>query len=303
MYNAATSIFTALGNSKTPLYFLIFSSVLNIILDLLFVAKFKMGVNGVAYATLIAQGVSAVIAVIHLLCEVKKINSNGKYQIFSLQEFKKMSLIAIPSILQQSFLSVGQLCVQGLINSYGSDVVAGYSAAIKINTFMTTVETSFGNALSSYTSQNYGAGKYDRVKAGHISGLKILVTIAIVIPAFIFVFAPQLIELFVNADEGMNVINVGSGFLRVLAPFYFVVAIKLVTDGVLRGLGKMREFMIATFCDLILRVGGSFLLSMPVFGLKYLGIWWAYPLGWTIATILSVVLCLNVYKKTFNGEN
>lgn len=165
LYNTATAIFTGLGDSKTPLYFLIFSSIFNIVLDLWFVISFQMGVAGVAWATFIAQGLSSVLAVATLLLRLRKIRVQERYKVFDVGLLRRMSVVAIPSIMQQSFVSVGQLCVQGLINGFGSITVAGYSAAFKINMFAISVMTTMSSARSSFTAQNLGAESWRR-KAG-----------------------------------------------------------------------------------------------------------------------------------------
>lgn len=164
MYNTATAIFTGLGDSKTPLYFLIFSSLLNVALDVLFVTKFQMGVSGIAWATFLAQGLSSILAITFLFYRLKKIKVDKKVPLFNLQMLKLICKIAVPSIFQQSFVSVGQLCVQSLINSFGSAVVAGYAAAFKIHTFVIMTLATLANASSSFVAQNIGAKKIDRVK-------------------------------------------------------------------------------------------------------------------------------------------
>ena len=171
-YNIATGIFSALGDSKTPFYFLAVSSLSNIGVDILFVAGLKMGVAGVAWATFIAQGIACVLAFITLLGRLKGIKTRGEVRFFSGEMLKKVSLIAVPSILQQSFISIGNIFIQGIINSYGSSVIAGYSAAVKLNTFTITSFTTLGNGLSSFTAQNVGAGAIDRVKKGYKAGVK-----------------------------------------------------------------------------------------------------------------------------------
>ena len=150
LYNAATAIFTGLGDSRTPLYFLIFSSVFNIALDIVFVTAVKMGVSGVAWATFIAQGISGVLAMGALFIRIAKIKNDEKYKKFDFSLLKNIASVAVPSILQQSFISVGQLCVQGLINSFGTETIAGYSAAIKVNIFCVAIFNTMSNALSSY---------------------------------------------------------------------------------------------------------------------------------------------------------
>jgi len=285
LYNTATAIFNALGDSKTPLYLLIFSSIFNIILDLIFVIVFKMGVSGVAWATFIAQGLSSILAIWCLIIKVRKIEVNEKYPYFSMYILKRISRIAIPSIMQQSFVSVGQICVQGLINSYGSMVVAGYSAAFRVHTIALTSMSTMSSALSSFTAQNIGAKKISRVKDGYKSAMAITLSICFVIFILFFILAPKLIGLFVDSNESLEVINVGAQFLRTVSPFYLVVGLKMVCDGVLRGSGAMRDFMFTTFSDLILRVALSFILAAVI---GYSGIWWAFPLGWLVGTSLSV---------------
>ncbi len=293
LYNTATAIFNGLGDSKTPLYLLIFSSIFNIILDLVFVITFKMGVSGVAWATFIAQGLSSILAIVCLIMRLCKIEVTEKYPYFSSYILKRISRIAIPSIMQQSFISVGQICVQGLVNSYGAIVVAGYSAAFRVHTIALTSMSTMSSALSSFTAQNIGAKKISRVREGYKAAVAITLSICGGILILFLIFAPKLIGLFVDSSESIDVINVGTEFLRTLAPFYLVVGLKMVCDGVLRGAGAMKDFMFATFSDLILRVALSFILASII---GYSGIWWAFPLGWIIGTALSVYF---YYKGTW----
>lgn len=293
LYNTATAIFNGLGDSKTPLYLLIFSSIFNIILDLVFVITFKMGVSGVAWATFIAQGLSSILAIVCLIMRLRKIEVTEKYPYFSSYILKRISRIAIPSIMQQSFISVGQICVQGLVNSYGAIVVAGYSAAFRVHTIALTSMSTMSSALSSFTAQNIGAKKISRVREGYKAAVAITLSICGGILILFLILAPKLIGLFVDSSESINVINVGTEFLRTLAPFYLVVGLKMVCDGVLRGAGAMKDFMFATFSDLILRVALSFILASII---GYSGIWWAFPLGWIIGTALSVYF---YYKGTW----
>lgn len=288
-YNVVTGIFTSLGDSKTPLYFLIGSSVSNIILDYVFVAMFHWDVAGVAWATFVCQGIACVLALFTLQKRLKSIEVGEKAESFSWPMLKKVMAFAIPSILQQSFVSVGNIFVQNLINSFGSSVIAGYSAAIKINTFAVTCFSTTGNAVSSFTAQNVGAGYYDRVKQGLKSGL--LMGLIIGIPFFVsgFFGGGILIKLFMK-EQSTVALETGVQFLKIVAPFYFVIPMKLITDGLLRGSGAMRYFMISTFSDLILRVALGYILAVP-FGTT--GIWMSWPIGWTIGTVLS----LWFYKK------
>ena len=290
LYNTATAVFTGLGDSQTPLYFLIFSSLLNIALDLLFVIKFKMGVSGVAWATFIAQGISSILAISYLMIRVKKIEVEEEYQKFDPVILKRMGKVAIPSIMQQSFISVGQLCVQGLINSYGPDVIAGYSSAFKVNTFAVTSMGTISNALSSFTAQNIGARKLDRVKQGYKAAMAVAAVFCAIIVTCFLVFGREVIGFFVDTATGKNVIDVGLQFLLIVTPCYPIVMLKVVSDGVLRGAGDMGEFMVTTFTDLLLRVIFSYILSRFI---GFTGICWAFPIGWVIGTALSVYYYFN----------
>lgn len=285
LYNVCTGIFSSLGDSMTPLYFLIGSSLGNVVLDLLFVAVFHWGVAGVAWATFLAQGVACILALFTMIRRLKQIPTEGKVDLFSMESLERISRIAIPSILQQSFVSIGNIFIQRLINGYGSSVIAGYSAAIKLNTFTITSFTTLANGLSSFTAQNLGAGKYERIHKGYRAG--ILMAMCVAIPFFVayFLAGKAMILLFMSQESNVA-LETGIQFLKIVSPFYFVICIKLMADGVLRGTGSMKQFMISTFMDLILRVILAFVLSIP-FGVK--GIWLSWPFGWTVAMILSTV--------------
>lgn len=289
LYNVATGIFTSLGDSGTPLYFLIGSSLGNILLDLVFVAGFGWGVAGVAWATFLAQGIAGILAVLALWKRLADIPVQGRVERFSREMLGRIGRIAVPSILQQSFISVGNIFIQGLINSYGSAVIAGYSAAIKLNTFCITSLSTLGNGTSSFTAQNLGAGKQDRVRAGLRAAMKLSVVVTAVFFMAYFPGARLALSLFMEGEDGVAG-QTGIAFLRIVSPFYFVVGMKLMADGVLRGSGAMKEFMVATFTDLLLRVALAFILSP---GLGPTGIWLSWPIGWSVATVLS----LYYYKK------
>lgn len=285
VYNVCTGIFTSLGDSKTPLYFLIGSSLGNILLDYVFVAGFHWGVAGVAWATFLAQGIAGILAVAALLGRLKKIETAQPYARFSGDMLRKIALIAVPSILQQSFVSVGNIFIQSLVNSFGSSVIAGYSAAVKLNTFTITSFTTLGNGVSNFTSQNLGAGRKDRVKSGFKAGIGMAFLIAVPFFALFFFAGNGMLSMFMNSDSVLA-LHTGKEMLKIISPFYFVVSVKLIADGVLRGSELMKEFMIATFTDLVLRVALSFVLAATPLGVT--GIWLSWPIGWTIATGLSL---------------
>jgi len=288
-YNIATGVFSALGDSRTPFLFLATSSTANIAVDILFVTAFQMGVAGVAWATFLCQGVSCILAVVVVFRRFKTIGTAEKAPIFSWHLLKRIAVVAVPSILQQSFISVGNILIQGIINSFGSAVMAGYSASIKLNNLVISSFTTLGNGISNYTAQNLGAHKFDRIHAGQRSGLKLVWLLCIPIAVLYFFGGRTVVSIFMDSPGG-EAMNVGIQFLRIVAPFYFVVSAKLVTDGVLRGSGMMRQFMIATFSDLILRV----VLAKQLSGmLGSVGIWLAWPIGWVVGTGLSLLF----YRK------
>ena len=289
-YNLSTGIFSALGDSRTPFMFLVISSLSNIVLDVLFVTAFQMGVSGVAWATFLCQGVSCVLAVITVLKRLRKFKSVGSAKWFDWMILKKFVSIAIPSTLQQSFISVGNIIIQSIINGFGTEVMAGYSGAIKLNNLVITSFTTLGNGMSNYTAQNLGAGKLDRIEDGFKAGLRLVWILCLPFAFAYFFFGRNLMEFFLK-EPTQAALSSGFAFLRIVSPFYFVVAAKLVTDGILRGSGRMGQFMTATFTDLILRVILAFAFSGTA--LKSIGIWCAWPVGWTVATVMS--LCY--YRK------
>lgn len=293
-YNIATGIFSALGDSRTPFIFLAISSSANILIDILFVKGFSMGIAGVAWATFLCQGISCVFSVILVLKRLSTIKTNNKIPVFSWRLLAKTSAIAIPSILQQSFISVGNMLIQGCINDFGVSVAAGYSAAVKLNNLVITSFTTIGNGISNFAAQNLGAHKYDRIKKGFRSGLKLVWCLCIPFCIIYIGFGKYLLLLFMDQDSATALMT-GRQFLWILSPFYFVISTKLIADGILRGISAMRQFMTATFTDLILRTALSFALSGWTH--SSIGIWCSWPIGWSIATVLS----LYYYTKKFRG--
>lgn len=285
-YNIATGIFSALGDSRTPFLFLAVSSTSNIAVDILFVTAFHMGVAGVAWATLLCQGVSCLLAVSAVWLRLKKMEVSEKAPLFSLSLLNKFILIAVPSILQQSFISVGNIIIQGVINGFGPGVMAGYSAAVKLNNLVVTSFTTLGNGISNYTAQNIGASKLPRVKEGFRAGIRMIWTLTL--PLFLFYFFAGRFVLNLFMDQPTETaVQTGILYLRILSPFYFIISTKLIADGILRGAGMMKQFMAATFTDLILRTVLAIALSRTPLGST--GIWCAWPIGWTTATLLSLV--------------
>lgn len=291
LYNATNSVFAALGDSKTSLILLIFSSVGNVLLDLLFVNGFGMGVYSLALATLIAQGLAAISATVILVSRLRKLQTEQKPRRFSSLMLGKISRMAIPAILQHSFVSVGNLFIQSIINSFGqSAIIAGYSSAIKINTFSLTSFSSFASGLSNFTAQNVGAGKPERVKQGFRTTLLISEAITVAVIAVVLLLRNQIIGIFIE-DPSPLALSTGTDFLLITSPFYVAVCAKLVSDSVIRGAGAVSCFMISTFADLLVRVGLAYLFS-AMWG-TVTGVWWSWPFGW----VLGAGIALGFYFK------
>ena len=293
-YNLATGVFSALGDSRTPFVFLAISSTANIFMDILFVTAFSMGVAGVAWATFICQGVSCILANAVLVKRISSMTKSlEKGRLFDSRMFFKFIYLAVPSILQQSFVSVGNILVQTIINSFGSAVIAGYSAAIKLNNLVITSTTTLANAVSSFTSQNIGAAKYERVVSGWRVGIAFTECMLIPIILLFTLGADLVLRIFLD-DVSSLAMATGRSFLLIVAPFYLVVAIKNISDAVLRGAGDMKPFMADTFIDLLLRVGLSWLFS-SYWGT--IGIWLSWPVGWSVATVISIFFYLSGHWK------
>ena len=300
LYNVCTGIFSALGDSRTPLYFLIASSLGNIGLDLLFVLAFGMGVPGLAWATFIAQGLAAVLCIFTLILRLRKLtggieDDERKQRFFSKALLVQMLAVAIPSILQQSFISVGNLFIQALVNGHGELVLAGYTAAVKLNTFVLTTITTVSGALSSFTAQNLGARKPERIKKGVLATIAMAVCILIPFSIFYLVFPKTALLLFMDDVSG-EAMATGTLFLRMVTPFYIVVSLKLICDAVLRGAESMKLFMVTTFADLLLRVMICFIAD-PFLGTT--GLWMSWPIGWSISAAISMIFYFTgIWNKT-----
>lgn len=283
MYNVLSSMFNALGKSRIPLYFLIFSSVFNIVLDWVFVADFALDVAGVAWATLIAQGVSVLGSFTVLRKELKKLEgaSDG---IFEAEELLPMAKIALPSILQQSTVSIGMMLVQSVVNSFGAESLAGFSAGMRIESICIVPMAAVGNAISSYTAQNIGAGQLKRVSKGYVQANKMVIFFGVVICVILELFPTQLITLFLGADGSQVAIATGYGYLVFMGFFFFMIGFKMAADGVLRGAGDMKLFTIANLVNLSIRVIMAMTLA-PRFGIAW--VWYAVPIGWTANFVIS----------------
>lgn len=287
-YNLATGIFTSMGDSKTPFFFLAASSTANIAMDILFVKIFGMGVSGVAWATFLCQGISCLLAVAAVCLRLSKMKTEA-FPLFSFPILKKVAAIAVPSIMQQSFISIGNMIIQSVINGFGPGVIAGYAAAVKLNNLVVTSFTTLGNGISNFTAQNIGANKPARIKKGFYAGLKMVWLLSLPLFLCYFFAGHTVLGLFMDQPTE-TAMQTGVLYLKILSPFYFIISAKLVADGILRGAGMMGKFMAATFTDLALRTALAVFLSKTALGQT--GIWCAWPIGWTAASVLSIVFYL-----------
>ncbi len=291
VYNSLNGIYNALGDSNTPLKFLMVSALTNIVLDLLFVIKFNMGVAGVAWATLIAQGMCAFISFYVLVrrlvkMENEEVSRGMKFSFFAYPAAKRIAKIGIPSMIQQSIVSVSMMFMQGLVNSYGKVFVAGYTAATKIDTLAMLPNMNFSNAMSSYTAQNIGAQKEERVHQGYKACMLMVLIFSLIITAAIYLFGPQLLGLFLNQGEAGSAISYGLSYMKVVSVFYLLMGFLFVGNGLLRGAGDMGAFMLSSMSNLFVRVIMAYLLA------HFIGpsaIWWSIPIGWGVGSIFSFV--------------
>ena len=301
MYNVFSAMFNALGKSRIPLGFLIFSSLFNIVLDYLLVAGAHMGVSGVAWATLIAQGISAVLSMLVLLRILGKISLPAdsmedsyragamttipvKPPVFDGKELVSMTRIAIPSILQQSTVSIGMMLVQSVVNSFGSTALAGFSAAMRIESICVVPMAGIGNAVSSYTAQNLGAGKTDRVVKGYHAAVRMVIFCAVILCVSMECFHHPLIALFLGTDGAAEAFLTGESYLTFMGWFFCMIGFKMSVDGLLRGSGDMVMFTVANLVNLSIRVIVA-MTCAPRFGIAM--VWCAVPIGWTANFLIS----------------
>jgi len=286
LYNTATGIFSALGDTITPLIFLIFSSLANVGLNILFVTTFSMDVDGLAWATFLCQGIAAAASCILLIVRLKKIPT-GSFPLFSPHILATTATVAIPGIMQKSFVSFGNVLIQSVVNSFAATVpgiIGGFSSATKLLYIFVNLQGAVDSSMASYTAQNIGAKKLERVKEGVKAAY--LLCLSFCIPATLFfVFTPEIaMGIFVPA-ESTDVIAAGSSYLRTVSPFLALVAVKQVCDGVLHGAGAAKMFATTTFIDLFVRVILAYILS---FLMGPLGLWISWPFGWGVGAAVSV---------------
>ena len=282
MYNILSTMFTSIGESRVPLGLLIFSSLLNIGMDLWMVAGLGLGVFGAALATLIAQGISAVFSLFLFLKRMRRYQSPFRW--FDGQKLQSMLRIAIPSVLQQSTVSVGMMIVQAVVNPFGTQALAGYSATMRVENVFSLIFVSIGNAVSPYISQNLGAKKIERLKQGYHAALVLDACFAALAFLVIESLHTQISALFLGKDGTALAYQVSGDYMRWLGYFFIFMGIKMATDGVLRGLGVMRPFLAANMVNLAIRLAVA-LIGAPRFGISF--VWLAVPAGWLANFLIS----------------
>lgn len=286
MYNVLAAVFNAMGESRIPLYLLIFSSILNVVLDIISVTWLGMGVGGVAAATVMSQGVSALISFGLLLKKLRGYTHDreDKFRFYDTRMLGAGTKIAVPSILQQSIVSIGMLLVQSVVNGFGSAALAGYSAASRIESVCVVPMIATGNAVATFTAQNIGAGKLERVKKGYRSSYIIVAGFALVIAVVLSLFNGPIIASFLGSAMTMDAYEVGTGYLSFIGFFFLLIGLKACTDAVLRGSGDVLVFTAANLVNLGIRVFGAFHFA-PVWGL--VAVWYAVPMGWAANYLIS----------------
>jgi len=291
-FNGTSAILRGLGDSKTPLYFLVLSTIINIVLDLLFVLVFKWGIAGVAIATVIAQGGAFLAAIIYLNKTHKIIRFSFNNLAFDKDIFLKSIRIGLPTGIQQTFVAVGMMALISIVNRFGTNVIAAFSVAARIDSLASLPAMNFSAALSTFVGQNIGAGKIDRVRSGFVATLKMSSIISILVSAGVLLFGDFIVRLFTSDPE---VIRIGKEYLVIVGAFYIVFSSMFIISGVMRGAGDTLVPMFISLIALwVIRIPTAWILSKRI---GETGIWWAIPIGWSVGLTLSYI-----YYKTGNWK-
>lgn len=285
-YNAASAILKALGDSKTPLYFLIICSVLNVILDLIFVLVWKQGVQGVAWATVISQTISAVLCIVYMFKKYAILRFNRKEAAADKKIMGEILRIGIPLGLTNALLAVGMMVVTGVVNSFGSDIVAVYTVGGKVNQIAAVSFGQLAFSVAVFAGQNYGAERYDRILNGIKKALIMVIVLSVISSVAIFAGAKQVALLFLNADE-VGILNDSAQMIRIVSCFYIFLGAIWIYNNALRGVGYVKATILSSIVELFAKVGLSIWFA-KIFG--YVGIWYAEPIGWILGLMVSGVI-------------
>lgn len=276
-YNSISAILRGLGDSKNPLIFLIIATVLNIILDVIFVINFKMGVSGVALATILAQGVAFIFSIIYLNKKHAILKVDFRKLIYDQDIFIGGLKLGIPSAIQQMLFSLGNIALQSLVNGYGTYAMAAFGAGTKIESFISIPIMNLGAAVSTFVAQNMGAQKFERIKNGVNASLKMASILSVVVAVMFLLFSKQLIGLF-NTDP--EVIRIGSSYLTIIGPAFIIISTSFMWTSAVRGAGASVFSMISSIISLwLIRIPASYLLS-DLLGID--GVWMGIPIGWFV---------------------
>lgn len=301
IYNFFASVLRSIGNTVIPLVFLIVAAITNIVLDIVFITQFHMGVAGAAWATVIAQALSAVCIVIYYFYKAKHISPQRQHWKYNKEIIKSIINNSTLTAIQQSIMNLGILMVQGLVNSFGLAVSAAFAAVVKIDAFAYLPAQDFGNAFSIYVAQNYGALKANRIKKGLKKALTLSVVFCIISSLLVCFFAEHLMAIFISTSEH-EVIQIGVNYLRIEGAFYIGIGILFIWYGYFRGLGKSDASIVLTIISLGIRVILAYILSaIPTIGL--VGVWWSVPIGWAIADLVGLYLYKRVKLPSQSDPN
>lgn len=288
LYNYFAAVLRALGNSLTALIFLGISASINIVLDLWFIISLKWGVAGAAFATILAQWFSGIGIAVYCMVKCPFMRIEKKHRHFAPSALKEITNASFLTCLQQSVMNLGILMVQGLVNSFGTIVMAAYAAAVKIDAFAYMPLQDFGNAFSTFIAQNYGAKKEERIKKGIRCAGGCVVCFSLIVSTLVVIFAKQLLCLFIKPEE-TEVLAVGMSYLRTVSIFYFGIGILFMLYGLYRAIGRPGMSLVLTIISLGTRVVLAYLLSsVPAIGVN--GIWWAIPIGWFLADVTGIFI-------------
>ncbi|WP_421920299.1 MATE family efflux transporter [Marinifilum sp.] len=286
-FSGTSSVLRGLGDSKTPLYFLIIASVFNILFDVLFVMIFKWGIAGAAWATVIAQGGAFISGIIYLNRTHKIMKFSLMKLVFDKELFIKSLKIGLPSGVQHTFVALGMMALLGIVNTFGTDVIAAYTAAGRIDSLAMMPAMNFSQAVAAFVGQNLGANKIDRVRKGFKATFFMSNLFCLLMTAIIVIFGSQLMKMFTTDP---NVIAIGEKYLIIVSSFYLLFSTLFTTNGVLRGAGDTLIPMFITLFSLwIIRIPGAYFLSAEI---GETGIWWSIPFGWSMGALLSYLYYL-----------
>lgn len=292
-YNCVTSILRAIGDSKTPLYFLIFSSLLNVVLDLAFVLGLNAGVAGVAWATVISQTLSALLSGVYMLKKYPKLCPDREAWKFDMAIIKEYLRLGLPMCVQSAVLCVGDMIITAVINSHGADIVAAYTIGSKVQQLATVSFSNLAFSFSVYSGQNFGAKLYDRIKEGLKKGLQLICGLAIISTVIMLILAPYLARFFME-EENSYVLNAAVSLIRIQAVLFVALGSIWAVNSTLRGVGQVKITLVSSIVELASKIGLSVLL--PLF-MGYIGIWLAAPIGWVLGLVPSAIYLLHWFKN------